>query len=337
MYGRFGFTFKFELSTRPEGFLGEVATWDKAEAMLKKALDTFCDQHGSKWELNPGDGAFYGPKIDIKTFDALKRQHQCATIQLDFQLPQQFNLEFRSAESGAEVSSSAPHPTHHHDHDHQHHGHSSGKTPHVSSPTIPSSTNNNLPDAGISATFGGDASQSQAIPTSLDIAAQALVSGTVAEVKESKHWRRPLTPGCSRPVMIHRAILGSFERFLAIITEHFAGKWPFWLSPRQVLIVPVMPQANPYVLQVQSQLRSKGIHADVDISGNTMQKKILLGNTARYNFIFVVGAKEQESKTVNIRNRDKIETQKLGELVPLEEVMDKLCRLRDERRLENDI
>ena len=93
-------------------------------------------------------------------------------------------------------------------------------------------------------------------------------------------------PGRARPVMIHRAIVGSFERFIAVITEHFAGKWPFWLSPRQVLVIPVMPTVNDYVEEVQRLLRAQKMHADIDISGNTMKKKILTGQLAQYNFIF---------------------------------------------------
>lgn len=99
VYGKFGFTFIMKLSTRPEKALGDVATWDRAEDQLKKALDDFVSKGGSQWELNPGDGAFYGPKIDITIKDALNREFQCATIQLDFQLPQQFNLEYRTAEA----------------------------------------------------------------------------------------------------------------------------------------------------------------------------------------------------------------------------------------------
>lgn len=93
-------------------------------------------------------------------------------------------------------------------------------------------------------------------------------------------------PGRARPVMIHRAIVGSFERFIAVLIEHFAGKWPFWLSPRQVLVIPVMPTVNDYVEEVQQLLRAQKMHADIDISGNTMKKKILTGQLAQYNFIF---------------------------------------------------
>jgi len=278
-----------KLSTRPEGHLGDVATWDKAEAQLTKALDQFTAEGGSKWELNPGDGAFYGPKIDITISDALKRDYQCATIQLDFQLPQQFNLEYRTHESAAEAKPSAEEK----------------KTVPASDRPIPS-----------------------APPAEPDSAAAP---------KDTAHYRRELTPGCARPVMIHRAIYGSFERFIAILTEHFAGKWPFWLSPRQVLCIPVMPAVNDYVLEVQTLLREQGLHADVDLSGNTMQKKIRTGQLAQYNFIFVLGAKEAESRTVNIRNRDIPETQKMGELIPLKEALDKLVRLRDERVLKTEL
>ncbi|KAF2219850.1 threonyl-tRNA synthetase-like protein [Elsinoe ampelina] len=299
VYGRFGFTFKMKLSTRPEGHLGDIATWDKAEAQLTKALDQFTSEGGSKWELNPGDGAFYGPKIDITISDALKREFQCATIQLDFQLPQQFNLEYRAAESGVE-------------------GREGSAQVMSTSPAVEKK----------------DPAASTIAP---DAAAAPEESKDPKELKDNTHYRRALTPGCARPVMIHRAIYGSFERFIAILTEHFAGKWPFWLSPRQVLIVPVMPAVNPYVLEVQGLLREQGLHADVDITGNTMQKKIRTGQLAQYNFIFVLGAKESETRTVNIRNRDLPETQKMGELVPLKEAVDKLVALRDGRALESRI
>lgn len=208
MYGLFGFPFKLKLSTRPEKFLGDIKTWDYAEARLTEALNNF---KGSDWELNPGDGAFYGPKIDITIQDALKREFQCATIQLDFQLPQNFKLEYQTAEI------------------------SKAKT-----------------------------------------------------ADEGKDAEKPgeLGSGRARPVMIHRAIIGSFERFMAILTEHFAGKWPFWLSPRQILIIPVMPTVNDYVLELQSLFRADKLHCDIDISGNTLQKKVRTGQLAQYNFIF---------------------------------------------------
>ncbi|KAI9697851.1 MAG: threonyl-tRNA synthetase [Bogoriella megaspora] len=282
VYGKFGFTFKMKLSTRPDQFLGDIETWNAAEAKLKKSLEDFTAQGGAAWELNPGDGAFYGPKIDITISDALKRDFQCATIQLDFQLPQQFNLEYMR-DSKAEASK-------------------------------PTEETNGVPAA------------KPALEATTDQNADPAKQG---------QYRRALTAGCARPVMIHRAIVGSFERFIAILTEHFAGKWPFWLSPRQILVIPVMPSANDYVLEVQKIFREKEMHVDVDISGNTMQKKIRTGQLQQYNFIFVVGAQEKESRTVNIRNRDDQSTQAKGELVPLDVAIEKLCALRDSREVVN--
>jgi threonyl-tRNA synthetase len=217
-YGQLGFTFKLNLSTRPEKYLGELETWNTAEKMLTDALDAFTAASGSKWFLNPGDGAFYGPKIDIQISDALRREFQCATIQLDFQLPQRFGLEYMTAEGHAE---------------------SKEETKEVKP------------------------GEEHAAKKATDI-----------------------TPGCARPVMIHRAIFGSFERFIAILTEHFAGKWPFWLSPRQILVVPVMPAANNYALEIKKLFHDKGFHIDADVSGQTFKKKIRTGQLAQYNFMF---------------------------------------------------
>lgn len=191
-----------------------------AEAKLKAALDEFTASGGGQWELNEGDGAFYGPKIDITISDALKRDWQCATIQLDFQLPQNFELEFMTGDVQGKAKTGS---------------HEEKK----SDNTAVSSSTPKQPG-----------------------------------------------PGRARPVMVHRAIVGSFERFMAILTEHFAGKWPFWLSPRQVLVIPVMPAVNDYVEEVQRLLRAQKMHADIDISGNTMQKKIRTGQLQQYNFIF---------------------------------------------------
>ena len=172
---------------------------------------------GGGWELNEGDGAFYGPKIDVILSDALKRDVQCATIQLDFQLPQRFHLEYMTAETGSK--------------------------------------------------------------------AKASESGNA---KSESQFNKAIGPGPGRahPVMIHRAIVGSFERFMAILIEHFGGKWPFWLSPRQVLIVPVMPTVNDYVEEVQRLLRVQKMNVDIDVSGNTLPKKIRTGQLQQYNFIF---------------------------------------------------
>lgn len=207
VYDVFGFTFKLNLSTRPEKFLGEPQIWDQAEKQLENSLNEF----GEKWVLNPGDGAFYGPKIDIQIKDAIGRYHQCATIQLDFQLPIRFNLTFVS-----------------HDGDDK-----------------------------------------------------------------------------KRPVIIHRAILGSVERMIAILTENYGGKWPLWLSPRQVMLVPVGPTCEEYAQKVRQEFHNAGFMSDVDLDpGCTLNKKIRNAQLAQYNFILVVGEKEKTSNTVNVRTRD---------------------------------
>ncbi|KAG9488385.1 hypothetical protein GDO78_007933, partial [Eleutherodactylus coqui] len=207
VYNVFGFTFKLNLSTRPEKFLGDVEVWNQAEKQLENSLNEF----GEQWILNPGDGAFYGPKIDIQIKDAIGRYHQCATIQLDFQLPIRFNLTYVS------------------------------------------------PD--------GDDKK--------------------------------------RPVIIHRAILGSVERMIAILTENYGGKWPLWLSPQQVMVVPVGPTCDDYAQKVREQFHHAGFMADVDLDhGSTLNKKIRNAQLAQYNFILVIGEKEKASGTVNIRTRD---------------------------------
>lgn len=206
VYGIFGFSFSLKLSTRPEKYLGDLAVWNEAERQLETALKEF----GQPWELNPGDGAFYGPKIDITIMDAHKRRHQCATIQLDFQLPIRFDLEFRTA--GEEAGS--------------------------------------------------------------DLA---------------------------RPVMIHRAILGSLERMMAILVENFGQNWPFWLSPRQIMVVPVSHANDEYARSVQKQLFDAGFEVEVDCSDSTLNKKIRNAETGQFTFIIVVGNKEAEEGTVNVR------------------------------------
>ncbi|KAF7366685.1 AA-TRNA-LIGASE-II domain-containing protein [Mycena sanguinolenta] len=241
VYGTFGLDFQLELSTRPDNFLGEIKTWDHAEDQLKQALDK---HYPGKWEINPGDGAFYGPKIDISVRDSLRRSFQCATIQLDFQLPERFDLKYRGED-----------------------------------------TNN--PE--------------------------------------------------SRPVMIHRAILGSLERFIAIITEHFAGKWPFWLSPRQVIVIPVGAGYKDYATQVCERLKALGLFVDVDNGADTLPKKVRNGEIAQYNFILVVGEAEMNSQSVNVRNRDDVGSKGRDEMMPLEEFGTKLVALKNSRSLHNKL
>ncbi|CCG82579.1 Threonyl-tRNA synthetase [Taphrina deformans PYCC 5710] len=267
VYGVFGFTFKLALSTRPEKFLGEISTWDAAEKQLEEALTEFSATTGSKWEMNPGDGAFYGPKIDITISDALRRSFQCATIQLDFQLPQKFELEYA---------------------------------------------------AGASQTVTAE-------KTEADVAAKE--AQTVTEAKAP----------VARPVMIHRAILGSVERMTAILTEHFAGKWPFWLSPRQITVIPITGVFYDYAKEVHDLLHEAGFHVSLDVSPNTMKKKVLNAQQDSYNFAFIVGETEAEERSVNVRNCRNEGKQERAETVKLDEVIARLTKLQDSRSLLNEI
>ncbi|XP_028280389.1 threonine--tRNA ligase, cytoplasmic isoform X2 [Parambassis ranga] len=229
VYQVFGFSLHCLLSTRPTPCLGEPEQWDNAEQQLEKSLQQF----GERWELNPGDGAFYGPKIDIQIKDAIGRQHQCATIQLDFQLPIRFDLQY----------------------------------------------------------VGQDGR-------------------------------------LHRPVMVHRAVLGSLERMIAILAENFGGKWPLWLSPAQIMVIPVGGNSELYSRQVVQQFHGAGFMVDLsDDQGATLNKKIRSAQLAQYNYIFVVGDKECESGTVNVRSRG---GKQLGRR-PIEEVLASLTRLRDTR------
>ena len=250
VYSVFGFRYSLTLSTRPEKFLGEVAMWDRAEKALEESLTAFVRDKNAQdelkwkaeqpsqptqpidpssassapsstrpvqqaafkpmaWAVNPGDGAFYGPKIDIQLTDALQRRIQCATVQLDFQLPIRFDLQYK-AEDGS----------------------------------------------------------------------------------------------MQRPVIIHRAILGSVERMLAVLIEHTAGKWPFWLSPRQVCVVPVTEAVLGYARSVYERLHADGLYAHVDDSSATLNKKIREAQLDQYNLIVVVGAKEEQAQAVTVRRRD---------------------------------
>ncbi|BFG40296.1 hypothetical protein CerSpe_265690 [Prunus speciosa] len=207
-YNIFGFTFKLNLSTMPESHIGDLATWEKAEAALKQALIEF----GEPWAVNEGDGAYYGPKIDITVSDALNKDHQLATLQLDYQLPERFELCYSSEEGKME-----------------------------------------------------------------------------------------------RPVMIHRAILGSVERMVAVLLEHYKGKWPLWLSPRQAIVCPVSQISMRYAEEVRDQICEAGYYVDVDTSDKTIRKKVREAQMAQYNYILVVGGEEVKNGQVSVRVRDKDE------------------------------
>jgi threonyl-tRNA synthetase len=284
VYDIFGFKYELDLSTRPEKYLGEVEQWDIAERMLADALIEFtgkqCGEPGG-WDLNPGDGAFYGPKIDIKVFDALKRRHQCATLQLDFQLPVRFNLQVqsKSAQSGA------------------------GDT------AKPKSEHE--PERAVKSDKHGRSGEAPAAP-------KAESKGEPSDAKDGAEHHEVdadsgrLKQGFERPVIIHRALYGSFERFFAILIEHFGGYWPFWLSPRQSIVVPISEKFLDYAVEVQEALKKDGFFVDVDSSDRTIGKKMAEARNNYYNTILVVGEQEVKSKTVNMRERGADDTVVLG-------------------------
>ena len=205
-YGIFGLEYQLTLSTRPDDFMGEIETWNRAEADLKKVLNEICGENN--YRINEGDGAFYGPKIDIKMKDCLGREWQMGTIQLDFQLPQRFELYY------------------------------------------------------------------------------------IDKNGEKK-----------TPIMVHRAIFGSFERFIGIITEHFAGAFPTWLAPVQVKIIPIAEAHHEYAYEVKQILEEKGIRVEVDDRNEKMGYKIREAQTEKIPYMFVIGEKEMESRTVSVRRR----------------------------------
>lgn len=205
VYSLFGLTdVAVALSTRPDKFIGEVAVWDKAEAALTEALDA----SGIPYTLNPGDGAFYGPKIDFVVRDSLRRKWQLGTIQLDFQMPQRFNLEFI-----------APDGQPHH------------------------------------------------------------------------------------PVMIHRAILGSFERFIGILIEHTAGKFPLWIAPQQAIILSISERFNDYAHQVAAALKPLNLRAGLDLRDERISRKIRDAEVAKVPYMLIVGEKEAAEGRVTLRRQ----------------------------------
>ena len=204
IYSTFGLTYQIELSTMPEDHMGDEKDWKFAEDTLQAAIT----EMGKDFVINAGDGAFYGPKLDFHLADSLGRTWQCGTIQLDFQMPERFDLEY------------------------------------------------------------------------------------VGEDGE-KH----------RPVMIHRALLGSIERFIGVITEHFAGAFPAWLSPVQVKLLPVTDRAMDYAKNVAAQLDSQGFRVEVDGRNEKIGKKIREATLEKIPFMLVVGDRDMEAGTVSVRTR----------------------------------
>jgi threonyl-tRNA synthetase len=216
---------EIHLSTRPEKFLGEKAVWDEAEDNLKKALENA----GLSYRINEGDGAFYGPKIDVKVKDAIGRQWQLATIQLDFQLPLRFGLQY-AAQDGTEKT----------------------------------------------------------------------------------------------PVVIHRALLGSMERFLGIIIEHFSGAFPVWLSPVQVKLVAVSEKHIQFVEKLAGEFKAEGIRVESDISNETVGNKIRKAANEKVPYMLVIGDKEAESEKLMVRDRGGRDSREIDRAEFFKEIKEKI-------------
>ena len=204
VYSLFGFKYHVELSTRPEDSMGSDEDWDMATEALRGALDDL----GLPYVVNEGDGAFYGPKIDFHLEDSIGRTWQCGTIQLDFQLPLRFNLEYTGADG-------------------------------------------------------------------------------------EKH----------RPIMIHRVIFGSIERFIGILIEHFAGAFPTWLAPVQVKVLPISDKYMDYAQKVLDELNNSGVRAEIDTRAEKIGYKIREAQMKKIPYMLVVGAKEEEENLVSVRSR----------------------------------
>ncbi|KKN37773.1 hypothetical protein LCGC14_0760260, partial [marine sediment metagenome] len=192
------------LSTKPEKFVGTAANWDASTNALTKALEDM----GLDYKIDPGEGVFYGPKIDIKIKDAIGRTWQCSTIQVDFNLPERFDISFANR--------------------------------------------NNQPE---------------------------------------------------RPIMIHRAVLGSFERFIGILIEHYAGAFPVWLAPVQTIVLPIASRHDKYAKKVMDMLKAKNIRTKIDVRTEKTGKKVRDAQLQKIPFMLVVGDKEEGSGTISVRTR----------------------------------
>lgn len=206
LYGLFGLDFELTLSTRPDDYMGDIELWNKAEQNLKDVLDDLCGKEN--YRINEGDGAFYGPKIDIKMKDCLGREWQMGTVQVDFQLPLRFNLSYIDADGEKKT-----------------------------------------------------------------------------------------------PILIHRALFGSFERFIGIITEHFAGAFPTWLAPVQVKVLPIADAHIEYANKVKEELQKAGVRVEVDDRQEKIGYKIREAQLQKIPYMLVVGDKEKEANAVGIRSR----------------------------------
>lgn len=227
-YSEFGFSYKIELSTRPKDFMGSIEIWNQAESALEFVLK----KQDRPYQINAGDGAFYGPKIDFHILDSIGRSWQCGTVQLDFQMPEKFDCNYNG--------------------------------------------DNNKPH---------------------------------------------------RPIMIHRAIYGSIERFMAILIEHFAGDFPFWLSPLQAKLLPISDSHLSYANEVKSQLESAGFRVEIDGRVEKMGLKIREAEIQKIPYMIIIGDNEMKNETVSLRKRKE---GNLGE-INIIEVINKFIEEKDKR------
>jgi threonyl-tRNA synthetase len=226
-YSVFGLNYSFRLGTRPESFMGDPKLWEIAEDQLK----TILEESGKEFFVLDGDGAFYGPKIDILMKDSLGRDWQMGTIQLDFQLPRRFDLKYTSKE-GTEKT----------------------------------------------------------------------------------------------PVVIHRVIYGSFERFIGIITEHFAGSFPLWLSPVQVKVIPVSEKFEEYSQNIFKELKANKIKSEIDIRNETLGAKIRDAQNEKIPYMIIIGQKELEENNLTLRKRNSKELEKIELSNFITKVIDKVSK-----------
>jgi threonyl-tRNA synthetase len=218
--------FNLYLATRPESFMGEPAVWDRAEAALRTVLDSM----GRPYEVDEGGGAFYGPKIDLKIKDALGREWQCSTFQLDFQIPERFQLEYVAQDGSRQ-----------------------------------------------------------------------------------------------RPIMIHRALLGSMERLIAVLIEHYAGAFPLWLAPVQARVLTVSEKAEAYGKEVMARLKADGIRVEADLAADKLGAKIRRAQVEKIPYMLVVGEKDMAARVVSPRTRE-------GQQQPATPLDDFALRLCEEAR-----
>ncbi|CAD8053215.1 unnamed protein product [Paramecium primaurelia] len=343
IYSLFGFEFKLYLSTRPEKFLGTKDVWDNAEYQLEQGLKKF----GKYFEINPGDGAFYGPKIDVKLYDAYKREHQCGTIQLDFNLPERFNLQYRASEDVHEVQQDKE--TVHNEqiqvaqeiidiHRKESHQSDPGDGDLLSTPPRHTQQQGEQPGElkiQSSHSFQSDKvleqqqqqyqqlqlqqhshsassllHKKQKLPEELleSGSSQGLSNHELHKVLHEKKYElgyHHLKPGFARPVIVHRAILGSLERMIAVLTEQCGGKWPFWLSPKQLILCPVSAYYRDVAEKISARLRLEGYTVNTDESDQTLAKKVRNAQIQYYNFVGVIGEEEVRIGVIDIRDCEK--------------------------------